>query len=210
VTPAGNTHPAAPSPTPAPTDSAAKKEEQARRIAQTDRLFRALTFAVLAIFHFVAVLAWLGPTSYLRDSILRGTRRYVRTLKADQAWPMFAPDPLAYNRRIVILANLTNGETREVDLTTPLNRKMRSFNLDRIGKRLKAHDRVISGGERQYERGFLIHTCAELAAEWKQPIRDVVMYRDYSVIELEAHTYRTKVGPSQRVSVTTQVCPTEP
>ena len=178
------------------------------RSDETDRLFRSITFAVLAAFHVVAVAAWLAPWSYTRQQVLRATRRYVLATKSDQAWPMFAPDPLAINRRAIVVATLASGETREVDLTTPLNQAMRGFNFARVGKRLKAHDRVMSGGERQYERGFILHQCAQLAKEWGQPLREIALHRDYDLVELENKTGRTRrTAPPQRALVATHRCP---
>jgi hypothetical protein len=161
----------------------------------------------LAAFHCFAVAVWLAPSSWTRDRLLNATRGYTRTAKADQNWAMFAPDPLAYDRRMWVKATLVSGEEREMDITTPINKAMRSFSFARVGKMLKSHDRILSGGERQYEKGFALYQCQLLARQWGELPKSVALYREYETVELDTKAFRVRNTAPQKVFLSTHDCP---
>src|SRR5687768_17333447 len=91
-----------------------------------------LIVLAISIWHIGSVVIWMSPSSFVRDRLARLTKKYVRLTKSDQFWAMFAPEPLSINRRIVVRAELDGGETREIDLTAPANRAMRSLSFERV------------------------------------------------------------------------------
>lgn len=165
-----------------------------------------LAVVAVSAWHFLAILTWMGPGSWTKEHLLRVTRRYTRITKSDQYWAMFAPDPLSINRRVILKAELPGGETREVDLTTPANQAMRSFTPSRVGKTLKAHDRIMAGDESVYEKGFALHECVELMKLWQTDISKVTVIREYEYIQLQDKTFRISRGKTERANLGTYEC----
>jgi hypothetical protein len=170
-----------------------------------------LVVAAVSAWHLVAIVAWMAPSSMTRDQVVRATRKYVRLTKSDQNWGMFAPDPLSVNRRIIVRAELEGSteespNVREEDITSPANRAMRSWSLQRVGKTLKAHDRLSGGDEPGYMRGFALHVCARLAKQWGTPLKKITLVREYELLNVDPRTMRTTRTPTARSNMGEYAC----
>jgi hypothetical protein len=162
----------------------------------------------LALFHVASYIAWQAPASWLTEHISKMSRLYIRYTKTDQAWGMFAPDPLSVNRRMVVQAGFFDGNSREMDLTGPINEVMHRPHLQSVGKAAKIHDRLLCGVERQYERGYAIHLCHQLAEDWGMPIKTLTMIREYEYIHLDPKTFKTSLTNTDRAKLGTWDCAT--
>ncbi len=166
-----------------------------------------LLVIAISLWHLGAITIWMSPSSLVRDRILRVTRKYTLMTKSDQNWAMFAPEPLSVNRRALIRAEIDGGEVREVDLTGPANRAMRSLtSFARVGKILKAHDRILAGDEPGYTRGFALHTCQQLSDLWGKHVHTVTLIREYSVLNIDPRTLRTTRTTPDRATIGTYAC----
>jgi len=161
----------------------------------------------VSIWHVGSIAAWLSPPGWLRDHVVRVTRRYVRLTKSDQNWAMFAPEPLAYNRHVIARARLASGEEREEDLTAPLNAAIRAWGVRRVGKLVKVHDRILSGEEPVYQRGFALHVCHDLRQRLGAAVAQVTLLREYTALQHDARTFRFTRSNPERATLGTYACP---
>ncbi len=165
-----------------------------------------LLVVAISIWHVGAIVIWMMPSSYTRDRILAITRRYTLLTKSDQFWSMFAPDPLSLNRQLVVRATLDSGEEREVNLTAPANAAIRSWSFVRVGRTLKAHDRILGGDENKYLHGFALHTCRELSQEWGQHVKTLAIFRDYYLVSVDPATFKSTKSKTERASLGAHAC----
>lgn len=166
-----------------------------------------LLVVAISLWHLGSITIWMSPSSIVRDRLVRITRKYVRITKSDQNWAMFAPEPLSVNRRAIVRAELDSGEMREADLTSPANRAMRSLtSFARVGKILKAHDRILASDEPGYTRGFALYTCKQLSDLWGTHVRSITLIREYSVMNIDGRTLRATRTNPERATIGTYAC----
>jgi hypothetical protein len=169
-------------------------------------VFSAVAVA-FSVWHLLAIASCLGPDSYLLTKINPLVRPYLLALKVDQNWSMFAPEPLAEDRRIIAEITMADGTMIRKDMTTSVNESMRSLNSASIGKLLKAHDKLLGGANSGFVGAYAHHICWNVTRSEASKPKSIRLQREGEAYHLDPITMMLSKDSTHSAIMGTYDCP---